>query len=101
MNNLFLPLVVQETSKCNECKAPIYDGQCLCGLPEMDYKVYINHCWNCGDTINSLTCAKSLTPGMGYYCQSCGKDLTEWKHGVWKEKLGLTKKKLVLRRLCI
>ena len=82
MDNLFPPLVVQEAPKCKECKAPIYDSTCLCGVPEMVHPtltIYINHCWNCGDTINSLSCRKSLTPGMGYHCNSCGEDLTKWK----------------------
>jgi len=41
--------------------------------------VYINHCWNCGCIIDSRVCRRSQTPGMGYHCNTCGKDLTEWK----------------------
>jgi hypothetical protein len=67
--------------RCKDCKAEIINAECLCGLPEEDpkAKIYSNHCWNCSSSINSLNCVKSSTPGMGYHCNCCGKDLTEWK----------------------
>jgi len=55
---------------------------CLyCDLPQEEdsFKVYINHCWNCGFGIDSRISKQSIIPGMGYCCGSCGKDLSEWK----------------------
>ena len=72
---------MQVVPKCPECNAEITNAECLCGLPEEDpkAKIYSNHCWNCHTSINSQICVKSSTPGMGYHCSFCGKDLTEWK----------------------
>ena len=52
-----------------------------CDLPQDDHhdEPYINHCWNCGDDIDSRNSIASHISGMGYYCNYCGKDLSEWK----------------------
>ena len=57
-------------------------GACLyCDLPQEEdgFAIYENHCWNCGYGIDSRFSRRSVIPGMGYYCSSCGKDLVEWK----------------------
>lgn len=73
---------------CPDCNGPIFpisgtdDFICPCELMRSsndNTRVYINHCWNCKAPINSDTCMLSLNPGMGYICNECGKDLTEWK----------------------
>jgi len=69
--------------KCNECGFDIIDFTCGCGLPEFDEKsyrkTYVNVCWNCRSSIDSNQCVKSSIPGMGYHCNICGKDLSEYK----------------------
>ena len=60
-------------------------GTCFhCDAPEAIQKknVYINHCWNCGSSIDNRVSVKSLIPDMGYHCGNCGKDLLEWKKGL-------------------
>jgi len=42
-------------------------------------QIYINHCWNCRSIIDSRICTMSSALGMGYHCNRCGKDLTEFK----------------------
>ncbi len=69
---------------CSKCGAPINTPECVfCTkpplFPPMPTAVYINHCWNCKANIDSRVCRKSETPGMGYHCPVCGKDLTEFK----------------------
>ena len=51
----------------------------VCDMPGEPEHSYKNWCWNCPEEINSEYCNKSLTPGMGYHCRSCGEDLTGWK----------------------
>lgn len=53
-------------------------GSLIINLSEFE-KPYQNVCWNCRHTIDSRFSLKSNTPDMGYYCNQCGKDLTEWK----------------------
>lgn len=82
---LFPTIIIPDLSKCNLCGFDIQDSMCGCGLPEEDtrlYSTYINHCWNCKSAINSDICKLSNTPEMGYHCNLCGKDLTEWKQRV-------------------
>ncbi len=50
----------------------------LCDRPQ-EINPYINVCWNCKCSIDSRVCHKSMSLGMGYHCNCCGKDLTEWK----------------------
>lgn len=55
---------------------------CLyCDLPQEEdgFYIYQNHCWNCWYEIDSRFCNPSPIPDMGYVCNHCGKDLTEWK----------------------
>jgi len=59
-----------------------------CDLPQDDGFVYENHCWNCGNDIDSRNSKQSVLPNMGYHCNSCGKDLSEWK-GI-KQKTALS-----------
>lgn len=49
-----------------------------CDMPQQPGSPYENHCWNCGDAISSETCKASSIPGMGYCCNTCGKDLVDW-----------------------
>ena len=51
----------------------------FCDLPQEDMEYYYTSvCWSCGNDIDSRTCRKSLISGMGYHCNLCGKDLSEW-----------------------
>jgi hypothetical protein len=81
---LFPEVKSLDTPKCSECDFQIQDATCGCGLPKEDPKniSYINHCWNCGTEIDSIFCVESSTPGMGYHCKLCGKDLKEWKENM-------------------
>ncbi len=58
----------------------------FCDMPGEPERRYEDHCWNCGEKIDSKYCNKSLTPGMSYHCRYCGHDLTGWKikHGIIK-----------------
>jgi hypothetical protein len=55
------------------------EWECLCGQEQEEAKPYINHCWNCYHDIDSRVCKPSPYVGMGYICNHCGKDLSEWK----------------------
>jgi hypothetical protein len=48
---------------------------------QCDQPIYQNHCWvnGCNGQIDSRINPRSQTPGMGFHCLLCGKDLTEWK----------------------
>jgi len=66
------------------CMEVYHDHQiwvCMyCDLPQEEIECcYTSVCWSCGSDIDSRTCRKSDTPTMGYHCNLCGKDLTEWK----------------------
>ncbi len=40
---------------------------------------YITQCWNCQDKIDSRVNLRSSNYRMGYICNHCGKDLSEWR----------------------
>lgn len=78
---------------CSRCGSPINTPECVFCTdhpplfpPVFVPHIYLNHCWKCGSTINSRTCRRSQTPGMGYHCSVCGKDLTEWKQKYYGRK---------------
>jgi hypothetical protein len=76
--------------KCPKCEMEMVEVdrtdscQCFacadCDMPgEPQWKPhYQKSCWNCGSDIDSDTCKHSSIPGMGYVCNTCGKDLVEW-----------------------
>ena len=74
-----------DKSTCQRCGSPQNTPECVFCTPQqqlfppINIPVYLNHCWNCKSAIDSRVCRKSEIPGMGYHCNSCGKDLTEWK----------------------
>jgi hypothetical protein len=68
-------IIVQENKACVIKACPLCDLPV--GSPELP-PLFKNHCWNCGGPINSDCCVPSETPGMGYHCPLCGKDLREF-----------------------
>ena len=83
MDNATCPTCKQQSIVMIEkLRGGFWIGACLyCDLPQEEdgFAIYTNHCWNCGWGIDSRFNNPSLIPGMGYICNHCGKDLTEWK----------------------
>ena len=72
----------EEVWMCPQCDVPTMED-CQDSITQALSLIapdpYINICWNCHTDIDSRTCQKSSTYGMGYHCPYCGHDLTEWK----------------------
>lgn len=81
MNNIPLCECGAELIEIERCGSAFIMACMYCDLPQEEdsFYIYQNHCWNCGYGIDSRFCKPSNIPGMGYHCNTCGKDLTEWK----------------------
>lgn len=51
----------------------------ICDSPQEEESApYINHCWYCGEKIDSRDCEPSPFINGGFICNNCGRELTEF-----------------------